>query len=356
MSKKPQKPKASTPTRRSYDLDSILGTRKGAFGSRDELDEIIAQGRKMQADKIKTLQVEKIGLEIQKDVDRLRKDSTTQTPGQVSPQELAQITQVISTLPEDQRPIAIQALSAFRQTSDSGMGSLGPLLVVSMMKQRPQTSMTELVGALKSLDDIKGGKKPEWGNMEGILAISKMLGDSKDIAYQTQIQLLRQQMEDIRPHDPIEYQKSLLDIARGFGMKPDTGTVNVELEKIKMSHENMLQKTSQEFQLLIRKMDRDDSRMEALIKTLAPAVTAFAQAGSTRIAGGQQNSIPLMCPACNFSPIFVARNNPVGQCPQCSTTVTTQEHAKTLGIQQPDATGQPPAGPRPPGPPGPPGV
>ncbi len=356
MSKTPKKQKASTPTRRSYDLDKILGTRQGAFGSRDELDDILRQTRKMQAEKIKSLQVEKIGLEIQKDVDRLRKSTSTSTPGQVSPQELAQITQVISSLPEDQRPIAIQALSAFRQTSDSGMGSLGPLLMVSMLQQRPQTSMTELVGALKSLDDIKGGKEPKWGNMDGILQISKMVGESKDIAYQTQIQLLRQQMEDIRPHDPIEYQRTLLEIAKGFGMTPGSGEVNVELEKIKMSHENMLQKTSQEFQLLIRKMDRDDKRMEALITTLTPAVTAFAQAGSTRIAGSQQNSIPLMCPNCSFSPIFVARNNPVGQCPQCQTTVTTQEHAQSMGIQQPDAGSPPPAGPRPPGPPGPPGV
>ncbi len=360
MSKKTtQKPKASTPTRRSYDLDQILGTQRGAFGARDELDDILAQGRRMQAQKLKSMQVEKISLELQKDVDKLRKETSTSPSGQVSPQELAQYTAIISQMPEEQRPVAIQALTAFRQTSDSSMGNLGPLLMVSMLQKKPDTSVTDLVGALKSLNDIQGGREPKWGNMEGILAISKMLGDSKDIAYQTQIQMLRQQIEDIRPHDPIEYQKSLLDIARGFGMKPDSGEVNVELEKIKMDHANMLQKTSQEFELLLRKMDRDDARMDALVKTLAPAVTAFAQAGSTRIAGNQQNSIPLMCPQCSFSPIFVARNNPVAPCPQCGTTVTTQEHAQRMGIQQPDETRgppPPPTGPSPPGPPRPPGA
>ena len=353
MSKTPKKPKASTPTRRSYDLDEILGTRRGAYGSRDELDRVIADSRKMKADRIKTLQVEQIGLEIQKDVDRLRRDTTGSSSTQISPQELAQITQVISQLPEDQRPIAIQALSAFRQTSDSGMGSLGPLLVVSMMQKRPQTTMTELVGALKSLDDIKGGREPKWGSMEPIMAISKMVGDAKDIAYQTQIQLMKQQIEDIKPHDPMEYQKSIIDVATAFGMSPNVGQPNVELENIKMNHQTMLQKTNQEFQLLLRKMDRDDARMDSLIQILRPAVTAFSQAGATRIAGQQQNSIPLMCPNCSFSPIFVARNNPVGECPQCQTVVTTQEHAKRLGQQQPEAGGPPPpTGPQPPGPPG----
>ena len=73
-----KKPRSSVPTQRTYDLDKILGSRGGRFGGGgNELDQVLRDARIMQADKIKTLQVEKIGLEIQKDVERLRNEVST---------------------------------------------------------------------------------------------------------------------------------------------------------------------------------------------------------------------------------------------------------------------------------------
>ena len=358
MSKKKQAPKASMPTG-IYDIDRVLGG-KGSSGAPDELDQFLRDERKRQVESIKALQAKEIELTVQKRVKDLEKQVGGSTQMGVNPQELAQIAATVSQLPENQQPIAIQALAAFRQTGGDTMGSLGPLLMVSMLQQKPQASMTELVTALKAMNDITKGSQPSMDNMGLMLQVSKMLGEAKDTAYQTQIQLMQKQIEDIKPHDPLEYQKQLIDIAQGLGFKPGTGEANVELEKIKMDHQNMLQKSNQEFQLLIRKMERDDNRMEALIKMFAPAVTSLSGAAATRVANPvtAQQRTPLVCPNCNYSPIWISPDRPVANCPQCSTPVTSQQYASRLQTGPPppatdEETGAPPPGlPGSPSPPG----
>jgi len=339
-----KKPKSSVPTGKRYDLDLILGPRTmGRYGGvGDELDQVLRDARKMQADKIKSMQVEKIGLEIQKDLGRLRKEVDAGIGGVtgVSPQELADVTQVISQLPEEQRPIAIQALSAFRQQSGTPMGTMAPMLMLSMLQQKPQTDITQLVGALKGLNDIQQGSKPNWGGMDSVFTVAKMLGDAKDTAYQTQMQMMRKELEDVKPYDPVAYTKSLMDVATGLGFKPGTGEVNVELEKIKMEHTNMLQKSSQEFQLLLKKMDRDDNRMESLITVLQRPLEALAVAGSSRMTGARAGGVQqVSCPQpeCGYSPIWISDDAPA-LCPQCGVQVVTEAYQqKLLAKQQAEA-------------------
>lgn len=339
MSKTTKKPRSSVPTRRDYDLDAIIGPRRGGFGSGgDELDQVLRDARKMQADKIKSLQVEKIGLEIQKDVDRLRKEVGTEIGSikGVTAEELANVTQVISQLPQEQRPIAIQALSAFRQQSGTAMGTMAPMLMLSMLQQKPATDIKQLVGALKGLNDIQQGSKPNWGSMDSVFTVAKMLGEAKDAAYQTQIQMMRKEIEEIKPYDPLAYTKGLMDVATGLGFKPGTGEVNVDLEKIKMDHTNMLQKSSQEFQLLLRKMDRDDKRMESLITVLQRPLEALAVAGSSRMTGARAGGVQqVSCPQpeCGYSPIWISDDAPA-ICPQCKVQVVTQAYEQKILAQQ----------------------
>lgn len=342
---KTKKPRSSVPTRRSYDLDTILGSRGDRIGrgGGDELDQVLRDARKMQADKIKSLQVEKIGLEIEKDVERLRKEVGTGIGSikGVSPQELADVTQVISQLPEEQRPIAIQALSAFRQQSGTPMGSMAPLLMLSMLKTEPKTDLNQLVGALKGLNDLQQGSKPNWGGMDGVLKVADMIGSAKDLSYQTQIQLMRKELDEVKPYDPVAYTKSLMDVATGLGFKPGTGEVNVELEKIKMDHTNMLQKSSQEFQLLLKKMDRDDKRMEAFITVLQRPLEALAVAGSTRMTGARAGGVQqIPCPTCGYPSIWISDDAPA-ICPQCKEQVITEGYQQKLLAEQQAEAQQP---------------
>ena len=148
--------KASMPTG-IYDLDKILGKAgsRGTGGTND-IDQFLRDESKRQIQEIKGIQVEEIKLKAEKRVKDLRKEVHSGMGGitGVSAQEIAEISQVISNLPEDQRGIAIQALSVFRQQSGTSGGTMAPMLMLSMLNQKPQTSLVELVTALKGLNDI----------------------------------------------------------------------------------------------------------------------------------------------------------------------------------------------------------
>lgn len=353
MSKKRKKPKASMPTG-IYDLDKILGQRAGFGKGGDELDQVLRDHRKRQADKIKSLQIEKIGLEIQRDVDKLKRglEPSSAEGVSLSVEDAAKL----AGLPEEQQLKALQVMAAYKTMSKGGeAGGLSPLLLVGLMQQKPQASIAELVTAMKGLHDMTKTDQQGMGNIATMLQISNLIASAKDTAYQTQLQLLQKQLEDVKPHDPVAYTKSLMEIATGMGFSPSTGQPNVELEKIKMDHASLLQKSGQDFQLLLRKMDRDDSRVLKVLETLTPAITNISQAASSRMTGARSGVTSLKCPSpeCGFSPIFVSRENPLAICPKCGTPVTTAEYAQRM--QQEQAAQQPVQSPQ--GPPQPqPGV
>jgi len=348
--KKTTAPKAVMPTG-VYDLDKILPSTGSRGGGTDELDQFLRDERTRQIAEIKGLQTEEIKLKTEKRVKDLKKevDSGMGAATGVSAQELTEITQVISQLPEDQRPIAIQALSAFRQQSGGGqMGTLAPLLMVSMLQQKPQTDIGQLVGALRGLNEIQKGSQPSWGGMEGVFTVAKMLGEAKDVAYQGQIQLLRKEMEEKTPYDPISYTKSLMDVAAGLGFKPGTGETNVELERIKMNHETLYQKADQDFKLLLRKMDRDDNRMESLIAVLQKPLEALAVAGSSKMTGARAGGVKQVpCPTCGYPSIWISDDAPA-ICPQCKEQVVTEVYQQKLLAQQQKQTQQQGPQPQPP--------
>ena len=334
--KKTTGPKASMPTG-IYDLDKVLGTKgRVGTGGTDELDKFLRDERKRQIDEIKSLQVDEIKLKTEKRVKDLRKEVDSGMGGVtgVTAQELAEVTQVISQLPEEQRPIAIQALSAFRQQSGGQMGTLAPLLMVSMLQQKPQTGVGQLVEAMKGLSEIQKGNQPSWGGMEGVFKMAEIIGGSKDVAYQTQIELMRKELEDVKPYDPVSYTKSLMDVATGLGFKPGTGETNVELEKIKMNHQSLFQKSDQDFQLLLKKMDRDDSRMVSLMEMLKRPLEALAIAGSSKMTGARAGGVnQVACPSCGYTPIWITDDAPA-ICPQCKEQVVTQVYQEKMIAQQ----------------------
>lgn len=332
MSKKrSRKPKASMPTG-VYDLDKILGARGRIGGGGDELDDVLKQYRKMQADKIKSLAVEKIGLEMQKDVDKLKKGMAPSSEGVgLSMEDAAQLAQ----LPEEQRVKAIQAIAIYKSMTKGGeMGGLAPLLMLGTLQQRPETKVTDLVAALKGLNDITQGQQKGMSDIATMLQISNLIGSAKDTAYQSQLQLYQEQMKDLKPHDPVEYTKGLMEVARGMGFAPSTGQPNVELEKIKMSHATLMQKSDQDFQMLIKKMDRDDNRLHEILSALVPAINNLSQAASSRMTGARSGVTSLKCPQCGFSPIFVSPESPLTVCPKCGTPVTTAEYAQRMQQEQ----------------------
>jgi hypothetical protein len=173
MSKKPRRPKTVVPTMKTYDLDSLLGSRGGGFSGGDELDDALKQARRLQADKLKSTIVEKTQLELDKEVQDLKRGLSQGGGG------VASITnedvQFLSQLPDEQRATAIQAMAAFKSQSGGGnqTGSLGPLLIMGLLQKQPQTGVNELVVALKGLNDIIQTGKPPAGinDMTNMIAL-----------------------------------------------------------------------------------------------------------------------------------------------------------------------------------------
>lgn len=377
--KKVRRPKTVIPTQRSYDLDTILGQRGGGggFGGGDELDDAMRQARKFQAEKLRETMVKKTQLEMEKEVKDLEKGMGLGSSGgggsaTLSPDELSYLTQ----LPEEQRATAIQAMAAFRGQSggNNAAGSLAPMLVMSMLKDKPQTSVGEMVIALKGLNDIvQTGKPPANTNdLTNMIAIANLIASSKDTAYQTQIQMLNKQMEEMKPHDPLEYQRNLIEVAKASGFTP-AGGMNPEVERMKMDNEKYLQKSDQEFQLLLKKMEKDDKRNDSLINMLTEVLKPFAAkagdmlpglagglAGGAAVAAAQKpqqgGPIPVKCPKCNYEPIWVSEESPIALCPNCKnggvdTAVTHPNFSEKTGAQPPGGAPPPQGGPGVPPPP-----
>lgn len=341
--KKEPASKASMPTG-IYDLDKVLGTRGRGGGGTHELDQILKDERVRQVDEIKGLQVDEIKLKMQKRVKDLRKDVDSGMGGitGVSAQELTEVTQVISALPEAQRGIAIQALSAFRQQSGSQMGTMAPMLMLSMLQQKPQTGLAELVTALKGLNDIQGGNKSS-DNVTMMMTMFKLMSDSTNLQHTAQMSLLRKEMEDRNPYDPLAQTKAIMEIATGMGMKAGTGEPNIELSKVTMNHETLMQKSNQDFQLLLKKMDRDDTRMEALITMLQKPLEALSLAGASKMTGATPGGAKqVTCPnaECAYTPIWITDDAPA-VCPACQQQVMTQAYQDKLQAAQAKQQAQP---------------
>ncbi len=335
--------KASMPTG-IYDLDKVLGQPGRRGGGTDDLDQFLRDEQRRQIQEIKGLHVEEIKLKTQKRVKDLRKNVDSGMGGitGISGQELAEVTQVISQLPEAQRPIAIQALSAFRQQSGTQMGTMAPMLMLSMLQQKPQTGMVELVTALKGLNDIQGGNKGS-DNVTMMMTMFKLMSDSTNLQHSAQMELMRKEMEERNPYDPLTQTKAIMEIASGMGMKPGTGEVNVELEKVKMSHQTLYQKADQEFQLMLKKMDRDDERMVAFMKMFQKPLEALSMAGASKMTGatpGGAKQVTCPSPECAYTPIWITDDAPA-VCPACQQQVMTQAYQDKLQEAQAQQQAQP---------------
>lgn len=351
MSKKVRRPKATIPSMKTYDLDTLLGQRGGTFGMGDtELDETLRMARRLQADKLKNALVEKTTLEVEKEVKQLRKEVSPS--GGEAAGLTAEDVQFLSQLPEDQRGVAIQAMAAFKSTGGQSTGSLGPLLMVSLLQKKPETSVVELVSALKGLNEIVQTGKPTANNMDSVLSIARLLSEFKDKDQSQVTELYKELLKD-RNVDPVQYTESIINVAKGLGMTPQGAGPNPEIERMKMDHEKYLQKSSQDFTMIIKKMDRDDDRMASLITLLTPVATKFADLAPAALAGlaagaaakqpaQPSGSLSVKCPGCGYEPIFVSEDKPVAECPKCKLSVTHERFKDRVDALGPPTGGSPP--------------
>ena len=362
MSKKARRPKTVIPTMRSYDLDTILGGRggSGGFGGGDELDDAMRQARKFQADKMKSTIIKKTQLEFDKEVQDMEKSMNTGGggggSGMLTPEEM----NYIMRFPEEQRGVAIQSMAAFRGgTKSDSTGSLAPLLVMSMLKDKPQAGVTELVVALKGLNDIIQTGKPPTNNIDSVVSIARLLLEFKDKDQTTVTDLYKEILKE-RNVDPIQQTESVVNLAKALGMSP-AGGMNPEIERMKIDNEKYLQKSDQEFRLLLMKMEKDDKRNEGLINMLTEVLKPFAaKAGDLLpgvmggMAGGavvkasqtqQGGPLPVKCPKCGYEPIWVSEESPVALCPNCKNGgVDTAVTHPSFSKQQPPGGTLPQAG------------
>lgn len=272
----------------------------------------------------------------------------------------------ITALPEDQRGTAIQALASFKAQSGGGStGSLGPLLVMSMLQQKPQASVGEMVVALKGLNDIMQTGKAPGNSIDSVIGIARLLLEFKD-KDQMAVTEVYKRMLDERNVDPLQQTETVINLAKALGYSPQ-GAVHPDIERMKIDHETSMQKSDQEFQLLLKKMDKDDKRTETIINMLESVLRPFADRAGGAVAGmiggaaGASLAQPhtpiqvggplaVKCPNCGFEPIWVSEDTPVGICQKCGQQVTHPQFKDRVGASPPP--GPPSSGPSPP-PPGP---
>jgi len=358
MSKKQRRPKTVIPTQRNYDLDTLLGPRGGGgYGGGDELDDALRQARKLQADKLKSTIVEKTQLELEKEVQDIKRGLGGGGSGgsqALTHEEIQYLTQ----LPEDQRATAIQAMSAFKAQSggSNATGSLGPLLVMSMLQKQPQAGVGELVVALKGLNDIVQTGKPPQSNLDGVVNVARLLMEFKDKDQGNIVDVYKRLLNEHNV-DPLQQADMVLSLANKLGMQP-SGGVNAEVERFKVQSQESMQQRQHEHELLLKKMERDDARMETIMNTLVdvfkplaaragdflPALGgALTGAAAVRGAQSQPQGGPLSvkCP-CGYEPLWVSEETPVATCPNCGKQVTHPIFKERTGAQQPGESAPPP--------------
>ena len=361
MSKKPRRPKTVVPTMKTYDLDSLLGSRGGGFGGGDELDSTMKQVQKMQTDKLKSTMIKKTQIEMEREIQDMQK-ILNQGGGGAPATITAEEVQFLSQLPEEQRTTAIQAMAAFKAQSGGGnqTGSLGPLLIMSMLQKQPQTGVTELVAALKGMNDIIQTGKPQTKDIDSVVSIARLLLDFKD-KDQTALTEVYKELAKERNVDPLQQTESVVNLAKALGMSP-AGGINPEVVRIETQSKEMMQQRQHDHELLLKKMDRDDARIETLVNMIAPPLQVLANVfapGLAAAVGGaagagvgasqarrvvEQSGGPksVKCP-CGYEPIWVSEETPVAICPNCGQQVTHPDFKDKTGAQPPG--GAPPFSP-----------
>jgi ribosomal protein S27E len=136
------------------------------------------------------------------------------------------------------------------------------------------------------------------------------------------------------------------------------GGINPEIERMKIQSTESLQQKQHDHELLIKKMERDDARMETLINMIAPPLQTLANVFAPSLAamaGGaagalaaqpqkvqQGGPLSVKCP-CGYEPIWVSEETPVAICPNCGRQVTHPAFKDRTGAQPPG--GAPPFSP-----------
>lgn len=334
MSKKVvRKPRSIIPTNRTYDLDTVLGRgRLGEGGASDELDQILKDHAHREAQKIKKMEVEKIGLEMQVEMDKMRSQLK---PASGSPAITQEEVAFLQGLPEDQRATAIQAMAAFKGSLSGGKdstGNMAPLLVMSMLQGKPQTSMVELVTALKGLNEIINTGKPAGATTDATLSIARLLLELRDKDHATVTGLYQELLKE-RNIDPVQYTESIINVAKGMGMAPSTGT-NFEATKYAKDIELKIEEMKWDRQMKFEEMKASKDFQTAIIDKLGPAVDHLTQAGASRLSGARPGITSLTCPNCGNTPIFVSPEKPIANCDRCGSPVTTAEFAAKIQEQR----------------------
>jgi len=356
MSVKKKRPTPIMPTK-MYDISKTLGAVDGGYGG-DELDDAMKQMRKIQADKLKSTMVEKVQLEMEKEVKQLRRDvEPTGGGSMITPEEMSYLMQY----PEEQRGVAIQAMAAFRGQSrgSDSTGSLAPMLVMSMLKNQPQVGVTEMVVALKGLNDIIQTGKAPTSNMDSVVSVARLLLEFKDKDQSSITDLYKKILEE-RNVDPIAQTESVVNLAKALGMSPQGG-LSPEIERIKIQSTETLQQRQHDHELLLKKMEREDQRMETIINAItgplqtlagvfapgiASAVGGAAGAASAQLKAAPQPGGPLSVRCtCGYEPIWVSEETPIAVCPNCGARVTHERFKDRVGAQPAPGGSPPPAAP-----------
>jgi ribosomal protein S27E len=348
--RKTRRPKTVVPTETSYDLETVLGGRGGGFGE-DELGNTMKQVQKMQTDKLRSTMIKKTQVEMEKEIKDMEKSMDQGGGGGIPAMITAEEVQFLSQLPEEQRVTAIQAMAAFKSQSGGGnqTGSLGPLLIMSLLQKQPQAGVTELVTALRGLNEIVQTGKPPQSNLDSVVSIARLLLEFKDKDQGNVVDVYKRLLDEHNV-DPLQQADMVLSLANKLGMQP-SGGVNSEVERLKVQSQESMQQRQHEHELLIKKMERDDTRMETIMNTLVDVFKPFAaKAGdilpamlggglgaamAPRVVASQQGGpLSVKCP-CGYEPIWVSEETPVAICPNCGQQVTHPAFKDKTGAQPP---------------------
>ena len=313
-----------------------FGSGRGIGG--DPLDKALRDMDRENIQNIKRLQLKKLTLVQEREVSKLEKEinqENVETVG-ISAVEAAQLAQ----LPDDQRLKAIQAMTMMRSMSGNKNNPMSMMVVQGMLNQKPQTSISELVGALKGLNDMQ--KRGEGGSkMSEAIALAQMMQTMTANSYQSQLSLMQNQMDQLRPMNTVDYAKNVAEISQAFGFSKGGDNQSFEAMKYKTDIDLTIQKNQQEFERWKIERDENNTFKTTLLELIAPIVDKLSSAGASKLTGIQAGQArQATCPGCQYSPVWVSDDSPAA-CPQCGQQIVTEGYQRKIATEAPQPQNQP---------------
>jgi len=315
----------------------------------------------MQANELKALRVDELLLKrrarmakLQKDIDKLTKESEKNNPNGDTPGISIAMAQQISHLSPEEQQKVLQTYAAFRSIDQPGgrRDSMLPYLV-QFSKQNPGSNMSDMATYAKAMSDqFKTGidamkaVMPQRDKASNATEVLKLFKDLvTDSLKRPMDELVKKVQHQPGVFEQILTNPDLYNRAKEIGMfgsrDPKGGSTNIDLEIEKLRGERQMstQKLDLEYRKMMLEMEAKDRRTDRMLSLVGPLSAMFSGSVDEKMRDlGRHTAAPhnpgptiptptnfihIVCTDCGYDDNMPLMGPPAEQiaCPGCGATL-----------------------------------